>query len=499
MAGEGNMSGSRGDLDGLVTCTTCSRPFLDRLAPARHPEVGVLVCHTCLGGLAAEPLVKGSDGWHDLCTWCHLGGDLNCCAGCPRTFCSRCMSANLGTVEAAAASVVEDWRCYICRPQVPALRRLQRQCDETILRHERGEPAVLCLELDAAGSWRCPVAWCTTTSPSEAATIEHLRSSPAHRPAVLALRQRTSGGSSSAIAKPVAGEPASGRRQDQGRPPEGEEGRDQSHQPKGITNESGASAAGSRRSGLRSAPSLASGGSTFDIATAEARDDGLVGSPDEILASFPQPTLLVCPRDGCKETYTSKGGLRLHLRKIHGNAPGKPVDAAKKEQRAKRWPVGHVALCPVDGCDNSYSSKGGLQYHLRKAHNCDDAKVPLMISNVQTVHMPVSAIHRSQEVRSEAVVHKCTHPGCEKQFTSAGGLLYHTKNGHVKGERKANPCPRGCGKTFISALGLQYHVKNVADCMVKLEQRLKRSQIAASKKEEGGAKKRAAATGKSWL
>ncbi|KAI5173144.1 hypothetical protein NEFER03_2113 [Nematocida sp. LUAm3] len=59
---------------------------------------------------------------------------------------------------------------------------------------------------------------------------------------------------------------------------------------------------------------------------------------------------------------------------------------------------------------------------------------------------------------------KCTHPGCNKKYTSAYGLKYHMSRGHLGGgleTEKPYACDvPGCGKRYKNANGLKYHFNN---------------------------------------
>lgn len=60
--------------------------------------------------------------------------------------------------------------------------------------------------------------------------------------------------------------------------------------------------------------------------------------------------------------------------------------------------------------------------------------------------------------------HTCTHPGCNKSYTSSHGLKYHLSHGHSKEKEnvyKPFVCtvPK-CGKSYRNSNGLKYHMAN---------------------------------------
>lgn len=60
--------------------------------------------------------------------------------------------------------------------------------------------------------------------------------------------------------------------------------------------------------------------------------------------------------------------------------------------------------------------------------------------------------------------HTCTHPGCNKSYTSSHGLKYHLLHGHSKDKEnvyKPFICtiPK-CNKAYRNSNGLKYHMAN---------------------------------------
>lgn len=60
--------------------------------------------------------------------------------------------------------------------------------------------------------------------------------------------------------------------------------------------------------------------------------------------------------------------------------------------------------------------------------------------------------------------HTCTHPGCNKSYTSSHGLKYHLVHGHSKEKEnvyKPFVCTIAkCGKAYRNSNGLKYHMAN---------------------------------------
>lgn len=60
--------------------------------------------------------------------------------------------------------------------------------------------------------------------------------------------------------------------------------------------------------------------------------------------------------------------------------------------------------------------------------------------------------------------HSCTHPGCNKSYTSSHGLKYHLMHGHSKEKEnvyKPFVCTVSkCEKAYRNSNGLKYHMAN---------------------------------------
>jgi len=473
------------DLDGLVACTTCSRPFLDHRPPARHIELGVLLCQRCLDGIASVTLKADADGWHETCTWCHLGGELICCDTCPRTFCMRCVEANLGQIEAETVAILDKWRCYICRPNIPALVRLQKECDRVVSTYMPGQRVGLQLQQNGSRKWKCPVAWCNSTLATHGGCLSHLRSSSVHRPALLFLPM---------LLKQSALERETVTSTDASREMVDIAAAGEHCKAFGLTNEAEAvTAAAAAVATAASGESVAAYGGPAAAATtarlgrtkaaAVKRAREVFANATKTTASTPpnktslagtfSNPLLACPKDGCSNTYTSKGGLQYHLK--HGHKPvvaGKHAvgaghdGTAKRSRRGKRPPSGDVPeiQCPVAGCGFKFASRNEQTHHMQQQHPSDPVPVKVKLET------PLN----KAKIGPPFV---CTEPGCERVFTTPGGLLYHT-TGHR--ERVKIACPRGCGKEFVSVLGLQYHEKHVNNCVAAAAYRA----TALARKEE---------------
>ncbi|KAL3319451.1 hypothetical protein Ciccas_001881 [Cichlidogyrus casuarinus] len=94
----------------------------------------------CLTSFNTGRFQRGSDGKHEICTWCADGGELVCCDICPNAFCKSCIKKNLGlsfyrSIE--GLSEEEIWRCLLCN-QNP-LKHLQEALTEPTL-SEKPDP-----------------------------------------------------------------------------------------------------------------------------------------------------------------------------------------------------------------------------------------------------------------------------------------------------------------------------------------------------------------------
>lgn len=61
----------------------------------------------------------------------------------------------------------------------------------------------------------------------------------------------------------------------------------------------------------------------------------------------------VCPRPGCKKSYTSSHGLKYHMLNGHSK---------EKEEVYKPF------VCNIGNCDKAYRNSNGLKYHMDKVH-----------------------------------------------------------------------------------------------------------------------------------
>ncbi|KAI0651537.1 hypothetical protein C8Q79DRAFT_933915 [Trametes meyenii] len=117
--------------------------------------------------------------------------------------------------------------------------------------------------------------------------------------------------------------------------------------------------------------------------------------------------------------------------------------------------------CALTGCEKSWKSVNGLQYHLQisKVHfqqalatRGGNVRAALLVAQDQdvpgsgtssdpptTTDLPESAITTAEEplgiatpAKPKCKLHPCPHPGCGKQYKQLSGLRYHLSHGHVE-------------------------------------------------------------------
>jgi len=87
----------------------------------RHPLLGVPVCRACRyfydgDGSGEAGWDKDEQGVDLFCRWCANGGEVVGCDCCPKVFCKRCLTRNLGRHRFKEINDAEEWKCPLCDP-----------------------------------------------------------------------------------------------------------------------------------------------------------------------------------------------------------------------------------------------------------------------------------------------------------------------------------------------------------------------------------------------
>jgi hypothetical protein len=98
----------------ILECTACDRKCD---AEVLHPKLQLPICGACYVAY------KNRDKYvHDVnevsCLWCGSsdGCELLMCDTCTTSFCTNCVTRNLGAVETAYVRALDVWSCYCCHP-----------------------------------------------------------------------------------------------------------------------------------------------------------------------------------------------------------------------------------------------------------------------------------------------------------------------------------------------------------------------------------------------
>ncbi|KAN0124953.1 hypothetical protein V8E52_001505 [Russula decolorans] len=112
--------------------------------------------------------------------------------------------------------------------------------------------------------------------------------------------------------------------------------------------------------------------------------------------------------------FVTSKELSDHIRTVHG---------------ADEFPEHKPYRCGLPGCNKTWKSVNGLQYHLQvsKAHFLQ--AITSFTSTVpSTAHPPASEMPRRQ--KRPARTHPCPHANCPQVYKQLSGLRYHLSHGH---------------------------------------------------------------------
>ncbi|KAI0257317.1 hypothetical protein BJV78DRAFT_27052 [Lactifluus subvellereus] len=105
------------------------------------------------------------------------------------------------------------------------------------------------------------------------------------------------------------------------------------------------------------------------------------------------------------------------------------TDHIRTDHSADEFPDHKPYRCGLPGCNKSWKSVNGLQYHLQvsKAHFLQ--AITTFTSTVPaTAQVATSGISRKQ--RRSAKTHPCPHANCPQVYKQLSGLRYHLSHGH---------------------------------------------------------------------
>ncbi|RYG61383.1 hypothetical protein EON64_18610, partial [archaeon] len=100
----------------FLECSACSD---GSHAEQLHPLLKVPVCGPCKFAYATRDLFI-DEANEVSCVWCGQGDGslLFMCDSCSLSFCTDCVSRNLGAAEAKRVRDLEVWACYVCSPSL---------------------------------------------------------------------------------------------------------------------------------------------------------------------------------------------------------------------------------------------------------------------------------------------------------------------------------------------------------------------------------------------
>jgi myb proto-oncogene protein len=104
-------------------------------------------------------------------------------------------------------------------------------------------------------------------------------------------------------------------------------------------------------------------------------------------------------------------------------------DHIRTDHAADEFPEHKPYRCGLPGCNKSWKSVNGLQYHLQvsKAHFLQ--AITTFTSTVpSTAHLPAPEASRKQ--KRPAKTHPCPHANCPQVYKQLSGLRYHLSHGH---------------------------------------------------------------------
>lgn len=112
-------------------CTVCGE-VKQRLELQRHPTLPVVSCESCaryfLSDGRPDQWARYSNGKERYCSWCahnnqcHEEGNgvvVECSReGCPKVFCTACITRNFGRKHFHQVTNSSTWQCYACKPEI---------------------------------------------------------------------------------------------------------------------------------------------------------------------------------------------------------------------------------------------------------------------------------------------------------------------------------------------------------------------------------------------
>eukprot|EP00042_Codosiga_hollandica_P026744 m.128391 g.128391 ORF g.128391 m.128391 type:complete len:215 (+) comp52293_c0_seq1:165-809(+) len=140
--------------------------------------------------------------------------------------------------------------------------------------------------------------------------------------------------------------------------------------------------------------------------------------------------IIPCPIVGCTRRYTTRAGLRYHMKTQHGGVNNTPIERVRfqcehcpKSFEAKSSLTSHMQVhnppTPLvcDFCGETFNRKNALAKH--RVIHIDSATLPKMYEPI---------LDREEE---DDRSFPCNHPNCGRSFLSESGLLYHKNVVHA--------------------------------------------------------------------
>lgn len=166
-----------------------------------------------------------------------------------------------------------------------------------------------------------------------------------------------------------------------------------------------------------------------------------------------------CTESGCEDAFESKGALKRHLQKVHGEI--------------KFW----CGECPLktnpDGTEHrvGFTTEPLLQAHMKSEHqNCLFCEFKSSSQADMLAH--VDMYHSGKTVEDRKTVH-CPYDNCTKAFTKKSNLNVHIRTAHegfrfICGEvelsgpgLEAWSNDHGCGDKFSTKVRLEDHIRYI--------------------------------------
>jgi len=158
----------------------------------------------------------------------------------------------------------------------------------------------------------------------------------------------------------------------------------------------------------------------------QRRRSGRQGPPPRLSCNLPatsDPSYLAyaCGHSDCWPAGEAQGS--------HRYATSKELSDHYKIKHADDMSCPNPFRCALAGCDRSWKSINGLQYHLQVSKVHFQQALERSYS-LQSDSFNGPGAPEASGAKSSKKVHPCPHHGCRKQYKQISGLRYHLAHGH---------------------------------------------------------------------